>query len=86
MAMRVDEAWHHDAVRRVDDVGVRAHGEVAPDGRDFVAVDEHVGQRQIAKLGIERQHVAAFDQRRPIGVWASADHPCLPAPSRAKRR
>ncbi len=57
--------------------------EVAADGRDLVAVDEHVGERQVAELGIERQHVAAFDQSRAIRVRASADHRCLLGARRA---
>ena len=52
--------------------------QVAADGRDLVAVDEHVGERQVAELGIERQHVAALDQSRAIRVRASADHRLSP--------
>jgi hypothetical protein len=51
----------------------------APDRSDLVAVDEHVGQRQVAELWIEGQHVAALDQGGSIRIWASADHRCLPA-------
>jgi hypothetical protein len=74
VAVRVDEARHHDAIACVDDVRVRARLKILADRDDLGALDQHVRVRHVAELGVEREHVATLDQSGVICVEASADH------------
>jgi hypothetical protein len=44
MRMGIDEAGEHDVVRGVQLLGPGWRGELATDGDDLVAIDEHVGR------------------------------------------
>jgi hypothetical protein len=50
--MRIDEAGHDDATGCVD-LRRAACRKVRPDGEDLLALDQYVGLREVADLGIE---------------------------------
>ena len=57
----VDQAGHDDAAGAVDHVGA-VGGQVDPDVRDAVAVDQDVAAGQLAERGVHRQHVRPADE------------------------
>ncbi len=59
--MRVDEARDDDVARRVDHLRA-VGGEVAPDGRDVAALDQHVGPGLLTELVVLCQHDSAADE------------------------
>ena len=59
--MGVDEARHHDPVRRVDHRGV-ARGDVGTHRIDLAVLDQHVGSGEVADGAVEREHDAALEQ------------------------
>jgi hypothetical protein len=66
MVMGIDESGHDDAAARVDLRGV-AGEQIASDGQNLLALDQHVGLRKVADLRIHRHHRAAADDGAPAG-------------------
>ena len=67
VTVRIDEARHDDAVRRIDHLGVR-RADVRLHRRDLPAFDQHVGLLEVADDVVERENAAALDQDRPAGL------------------
>jgi hypothetical protein len=64
--MRVDQARHHDALARVERLGV-ADLEVRPDLGDLAVDHEHIGVHKVADRGIHRNDCSATDQKTAGG-------------------
>src|SRR4029079_2780766 len=62
MPVRVDEARHHDHVGRVDNLRV-FHREAAPDLDDRAVLDEAVAVRDLADVGVHRDHEAVANEQ-----------------------
>ena len=62
--VRIDEARHDDAAGGVDHRG-GARMQVRPDGKDLLALDQHVGPREVADLRVQRHHRTAADEVTP---------------------
>ena len=74
MAVRVDQAGHHQAVARVDDLRI-FDAEIGPDRDDLAVLDEHVALREVAEIRIDRDHAAALDENTvshyvSFGEWS----------------
>jgi hypothetical protein len=65
--VRVDEAGHDDAAACVDHVGI-AGGQIGADRLNPVAVDQHVGAREVSDLRVHRHDGAAADEIAPAGT------------------
>src|SRR5262249_12872655 len=62
--MRVDEARHDDAAGGID-LRRAARLQVGSDSQNLLALDQHVGAREVAHLRIHRHHRAAADDVAP---------------------
>jgi hypothetical protein len=62
MPVGVDEARHHDHVGRVDNLRV-FHREAAPDLDDRAVLDEDVAVRDLADVGVHRDHEAVANEQ-----------------------
>jgi hypothetical protein len=67
VAMGVDHAGHHDAVRRVDLDGAIRHGEARADGGNSVADDQHVVAGEHAVGGVDGEDGAAPQDDGAVG-------------------
>src|SRR5437899_12791834 len=64
MVVRTDEARHDEAAGRVNLRGA-GHGQVRPDGDDFLALDHYVGFGEIADIRVHRHHGTATNDVAP---------------------
>ena len=70
VVVRVDETGHHDAAAGVDHIGT-TRVQVRSDGKDLLALDQHVGLGEVAHLRVHRHHGTATDDiasAPPAGV------------------
>ena len=72
MMVRVDEAGHHDSVRRVDDF--RSGLQIEPHLGNFLSVNQHIGFLKVANVTVHAQYDAAFNQNTASSRAASGGH------------
>ena len=74
MVMRVDEPGHDNATARVDGRGT-ASLQVVTDRDDLLALDQHVGLREIADRRVHRHHRTTANDVAPS--WLAAVARCV---------
>jgi hypothetical protein len=64
MAMRIHQAGHHQAARRVDHLSVRGgRRQICADGGDDAVGDQDVAGRQVAKVRVDGHDMAVLNQQ-----------------------
>jgi hypothetical protein len=66
VVVRIDEARHDDAAGCVD-LRRAACVQIRTDRKSFLALDQHVGLREVANLRIQRHHRTAANDVAPAG-------------------